>query len=408
MPPLVLLRCSMIPTWLKKPRLQIFIAVVALVLFLFWQARGALPPFIIGLVVAYLILPIVNLFEWLFAGFFRRFFPKMNNPNKTARPFAILASNLLILMLLMGFISTIVPPIAAQVRSLIENADDLYLQGSELVNDGLAQYQQIPLEIRQQIEAELAKFNPQSVINPIVSTVGNAIGTISSTISFVLSLVVIPFWLFFVLNDDSSVLNGTIDIIPHDLRPDIEAIRIILDRILSAYIRGQLIVASLLGIVVTVGLTFLGVQYSLLLGLLAALFAFIPVAGAILGAIPAVVVAFIQEPQLALYVIILITVYQQIDNAFISPRIMGEAVALHPALIMVVVVVGSSLLGAIGALIAVPAAAMFRDVAQYFYIRAGENSPGPEAALRLVGYRATPRLEVMESQMSPPQMVPGD
>lgn len=398
----------MIPAWLKKPRLQIFIAVAALVLFLFWQARGALTPFVIGLVVAYLILPIVNLFEWLFATLFRRLVPRVKNPNKIARPFAILAANLLILMMLMGFISTIVPPIAAQIRSLVENADDLYLQGSQLVNDGLAQYQQIPPEIRQQIEAELAKFNPQTVINPIVSTVGNALATITNTISFVLSLVVIPFWLFFVLNDDSSVLNGTIDVIPHDLRPDIEAVRIILDRILSAYIRGQLIVASLLGIVVTVGLTFLGVQYSLLLGLLAALFAFIPVAGAILGAIPAVVVAFIQEPQLALYVIILITVYQQIDNSFISPRIMGEAVALHPALIMVVVVVGSSLLGALGALIAVPASAMLRDVAQYFYIRAGENSPGPEAALRLVGYRATSRLEVMEAQMSPPQVVMGD
>lgn len=398
----------MIPTWLKKPRLQIFIAVAALVIYLFWLARGALTPFIIGLIVAYLILPIVNVFERLFAWLFRRFLPKVNQPEKKARPFAVLTANLLIIMLLMGFIFTIVPPISAQIRSLIENADDLYLQGSQLVNNGLAQYQQIPPEIRSQIEAELAKFNPQTVINPVVGTVATALATITNTISFVLSLVVIPFWLFFVLNDDSSVLNGTIDIIPHDLRPDVEAIRIILDRILSAYIRGQLIIASLLGIVVSVGLTFLGVDYALLLGLLAALFAFIPVAGAILGAIPAVIVAFVQDPQLALYVIILITVYQQIDNAFISPRIMGESVALHPALIMVVVVVGSSLVGGIGALIAVPAAAMLRDVAQYFYIRAGENSPGPEAALRLVGYRATPRLEVMEAQMPPPQMVMGD
>lgn len=398
----------MIPTWLKKPRLQIFIAVAALVIYLFWLARGALTPFIIGLIVAYLILPIVNLFERLFAWLIRRLFPKANQPEKKARPFAVLTANLLIIMLLMGFIFTIVPPISAQVSSLIENADELYLQGSQLVNNGLAQYQQIPPEIRSQIEAELAKFNPQTVINPVVGTVATALATITNTISFVLSLVVIPFWLFFVLNDDSSVLNGTIDIIPHDLRPDIEAIRIILDRILSAYIRGQLIIASLLGIVVSVGLTFLDVDYAMLLGLLAALFAFIPVAGAILGAIPAVIVAFVQDPQLALYVIILITVYQQIDNAFISPRIMGESVALHPALIMVVVVVGSSLLGALGALIAVPAAAMLRDVAQYFYIRAGENSPGPEAALRLVGYRATPRLEVMEAQMPPPQMVLGD
>lgn len=398
----------MIPTWLKKPRLQIFIAVAALVIYLFWLARGALTPFIIGLIVAYLILPIVNVFERLFAWLFRRLLPKVNQPEKKARPFAVLAANLLLIMLLMSFIFTLVPLISAQVSSLIENADELYLQGSQLVNNGLSQYQQIPPEIRLQIEAELAKFNPQTVINPVVGTVATALATITNTISFVLSLVVIPFWLFFVLNDDSSVLNGTIDIIPHDLRPDIEAIRIILDRILSAYIRGQLIIASLLGIVVSVGLTFLGVDYALLLGVLAALFAFIPVAGAILGAIPAVIVAFVQDPQLALYVIILITVYQQIDNAFISPRIMGESVALHPALIMVVVVVGSSLLGALGALIAVPAAAMLRDVAQYFYIRAGENSPGPEAALRLVGYRATPRLEVMEAQMPPPQMVMGD
>src|SRR5690606_42041543 len=66
------------------------------------------------------------------------------------------------------------------------------------------------------------------------------------------------------------------------------------------------------------------------------------------------------------------------DLAFISPRIQSDAVSLHPAFVMVVVVGGSALFGAVGALVAVPVSAMFRDVAQYLYIRAGEDSPSPD------------------------------
>ncbi|MGH2543198.1 MAG: AI-2E family transporter, partial [Ardenticatenaceae bacterium] len=131
------------------------------------------------------------------------------------------------------------------------------------------------------------------------------------------------------------------------------------------------------------------------LGLAAALLAVFPFIGAFLGAVPAVVVAFLQSPELGLYVIILFVAVQQIDNAFFSPKIIGEAVALHPALIVVVIVVGSALFGVVGALIAVPATAILRDIAHYFYLRIGEEPITPVDALIRVGYGScvTPRVQ---------------
>ncbi len=369
----------MLPEKLLKPRLLLFVVVLALTIIAFWQARSALTPFILGLVIAYLILPLVNRLE-------ERMPPGIKERNMS-RPLAIMVVYLLGFLGLTAAIGLILPPIVEQVGSLYEGAPDLYQEAVGMINDGLRQYEKlIPPPLQVQIEEQLQGYNPSSLLRPVLSGTLSVFGAIGNTLSFILGLVVIPFWLFFILNDEGSVINGTMHLIPYDVRADIEAIRIIIDRVLSAYIRGQLFVALALGVAVTISLLLLGVQYSLLLGLTAGVLALFPFIGGILGAIPALFVAFLQDPNLALWVLVAFTVIQQIDNIFISPRIIGEAVELHPALIMVVIVVGSTLFGVIGALLAVPLAAILRDVVHYFYIRVGDAPVGPVEALTQVGY----------------------
>lgn len=368
----------MIPSVFRKRRLQLALFVFVLAAVLLWQARGALTPFILGLVVAYLLLPLV--------GFIQRRLPVGIKRRNIDRPVAILLVYLLGLLVTAGVVGAVIPPIINQVVSLYQNADELYAEVRTVINEGVAQYEQVPPEIKSQIEQQLQGFNPSAVLTPLFQGVRRAVGAIGSTVGFMLGLIVIPFWLFFILNDEESVMHGAMGIIPHDLRPDVEAIRIIFDRVLSAYIRGQLIVAAALGTAITIGLFLLQVPYSLLLGLAAGAFGLFPFVGAILGALPALVVAFLESPQLALWVVGLFVLVQQIDNVFISPKIMGEAVALHPALIMVVIVVGSSLFGVVGALVAVPLTAIIRDVVHYFYVRAGDDAVGPVEALTRVGY----------------------
>ena len=158
----------------------------------------------------------------------------------------------------------------------------------------------------------------------------------------------------------------------------------IADRILSAYVRGQLLLCLFIGVMATLGLVVLGVQAPVALGLIAGILEVLPFIGPILGLVPAVIVATIQEPILGLWTLLLFIGIQQIENIFLVPRISGKAVELHPALIMVVLVVGNEAAGLLGMLVAVPLAAIVRDLFRYLYLRFQEEPVVPKEAFARV------------------------
>ncbi len=367
------------PTYLRRPRLILFFIVFLLAAYLIWQARGAITPFLFGLVIAYLLVPFVNMVQ--------KTMPRALKERNLARPVAILLVYLFALALIVASLLTIVPPIISQVQSLYENLPGLYEEARLLVDQGLAEYRDvIPPALQQRFERNLQGFDPMVVLDPILGGTLQAVGAVRNFVSSLVGWIVIPFWLFFILNDNAGFLKGTMRLVPQEFRADAEGIRVIIDKVLSGYIRGQLLVALEIGVLSFIGLLLVGVEYSLLLGLIAGIFGVIPFIGAILGALPAIVVAFLQEPRLALWAVLVFVVVQQIDNIIFSPRIMGRSVALHPAIIMVAIVVGTSLFGALGAIIAVPLTAVLRDIIQYIYIRIGEPLTTPVDALDRIGY----------------------
>ena len=117
------------------------------------------------------------------------------------------------------------------------------------------------------------------------------------------------------------------------------------------------------------------------MGLIAGIFEVLPYVGPILGAIPAVIVALLTEPITALWVVIAFFAIQQVENLILVPRISGKSVALHPALVMVALVIGNELAGLIGMLIAVPVTAVIRDVFKYLYLRLLDEPLAPDEAL---------------------------
>jgi len=156
----------------------------------------------------------------------------------------------------------------------------------------------------------------------------------------------------------------------------------IINDLLSAYIRGQLLLCFLVGSMVTVVLLIFGLDFAVLLGTLAGIFELIPILGPYLGAIPAVLIALMNRPTQAFAAI------QQFENVFLVPRIAGNAVRFHPAIVMVVVIVGSEVAGLWGMLLGVPVAAVIRDVFQYLYLRTTERGATPELALECLRARS--------------------
>jgi predicted PurR-regulated permease PerM len=357
----------------RQKRIFLWLVLGLLVVLMIWAAWNVLLPYVLALILAYLLLPVVN---WL-----ERRMPRRLQTWNVSRALSIVLTYLVVIALLAGVVAFIVPIFVDQIRRLIENWPQLTSSVQDLWSEGLGWYKEtIPEEWAQTIESNL-----QDLLTDVVTGVQNAlvatVRTVSSTIGFVIGLVVIPFWMFYILLDAKQVNQGVLGALPEQLRPDMQAMAHLIDDVLSAYIRGQLLLVLFVGGMATVALLVIGVPFALVLGLIAGMFEVLPFIGPILGAVPAVLVALLYDPISAVWVGIAFLAIQQVENLILVPRIAGQSVKLHPAAVMVVLVIGNELAGLFGMLLAVPVAAVFRDVFKYLYLRLLDLPLKPEEAM---------------------------
>ncbi len=357
----------------KRPRLALIGVVLVLAIVILWTAWAALVPFFLGSILAYLLLPAVNFLDGHAPRFLRR--------KRWSRPLAIILVYIAGIALVAGILSSFVPVVMDQARVFAKGVPHYLdrIQGL-LTYDFTALLETIPPEIRSMVDANLEKA-AGAILEGIQRGLGATLRTLSETISFVLGAVIVPFWLFYVLNDVPEARRSFYALVPEGAREDVRCIAVIVDGLLSAYVRGQLLLCLLVGVMATTVLLILGVDLALLLGTVAGIFELIPFLGPYLGALPAVLIALLERPMLALWVAIAFLVIQQIENIFLVPRISGGAVRFHPAWVMIIVVVGSQVAGLWGLLLGVPVAATMRDVFRYLYLRTTERGATPEMAL---------------------------
>ena len=143
-------------------------------------------------------------------------------------------------------------------------------------------------------------------------------------------------------------------LVPEKQRDKARFVQDTVSQVVGMYIRGQLVMASIIGLSAGVGSWLLGVRYPVLIGILAFLFELIPMVGPILASMPALVISLTQPFPLVVYVIIFFVVMQVIENNVLAPRITGGAVGLHPVAALLAIVIGADLGGVVGALFAVP------------------------------------------------------
>ncbi len=359
----------------KRNRLLLWLALAVLVLALLWATWRVLMPYLVGLVLAYLLLPLVN---WL-----DRHMPARLKDWRVSRAIAIVITYLLLLAIVAGLVAFFVPLLVQQVDYLIERWPVLAERAQEWGEQGWTWYQRLPENWQTTIET-----NVEGLLGDVAAALQNAmlatVTTVFSTVSTIIGLVVIPFWLFYILHDESKVKTGAIGVFPERMRADLLAMARLLDDVLSAYIRGQLLLMLFVGGMATIAFLIIGVPFAIVLGFIAGLFEILPYVGPILGAIPAVLVALLNEPVTALYVAAAFFAIQQVENLILVPRIAGQSVKLHPAMVMLVLVIGNELAGLVGMITAVPIAAIIRDVFKYLYLRLLDEPLSPaQAAARV-------------------------
>jgi predicted PurR-regulated permease PerM len=370
----------------KRNRLLLWAAIVLLVGGVIWAARKVLLPYILGLVLAYLLLPLVN---WL-----DRHMPARFRTWRIARPLSIAIVYLLLFLVIAGIVAFVIPLVVDQVKVLIENWPTLAGRVQGWGTRGWGWYtENIPADWRETIETNLRGLG-DDLLKALRDGLLVTVRTVSSTMSVFLGLVVIPFWLFYILQDEQQVKEGVLTALPRQVRADVRCMARLIDDILSAYIRGQLLLCLFVGGMATIAMTIIGVPFALVLGLVAGIFEVLPYVGPILGAIPAVLVALLTDPISALWVMLSFVAIQQVENLILVPRISGKSVALHPALVMVALVVGNEIAGLIGMLIAVPVTAVIRDVFKYLYLRLLDEPLAPEEALTRIRSGGEVQLDV--------------
>ena len=369
----------------RRNRLILVIALVLLVLSLLWVARSELFPFTFALVLAYILLPLVNLLDRVL----RRLAPRFRG----TRPVAVLLTYLITALSLTAFSQLLLPVIGQQFRALWENRQEIASGVQQWVDQGLVWYRgTIPADIQTQIDAAVRQAGAR-LVGTVQAALVQTISAVTSTVTFVFGLVIVPIWLFYILNEQSHFMRTAIQLVPESIRADVVNVVRIADRIFSKYLRGQLILCAVVGALSTLGLMLLGVNFPIVLGTVAGVFEIVPFVGPIIGAVPAVLVALIQRPLLAVWTIALFFAIQQVENAVLVPRISGKAVELHPAVIIVVLIVGTRVAGLWGAILAVPVTAIIRDVFKYLYLRLQDSPVEPKDALARIS-KAPLQLDV--------------
>ncbi len=193
---------------------------------------------------------------------------------------------------------------------------------------------------------------------------------------------------FYLVLDAPRLRAALFRILPVEHHSKLRFAEVNLNRVLGGYIRGQLIMGALLGVIVTIGLTVMGIPYALVLGGLAALLELVPMLGPILSALPALAVsAFLPFPTV-LWVLLFFVVVQQVESNLLAPRITGHAVGLHPVGAIFALLAGLELGGVLGALFAVPVVGFVWVMVSALYVRT--LSPDAAAATDEAAARPVP------------------
>lgn len=283
----------------------------------------------------------------------------------------------IVLILIGVFVYMYIAPIAQQqFKNLINNVPKMVNWAQDLISLWQSNQTAIP----EQVDKAINDFtnNLQSHIDSMLNYL---FGFIGHLIGFVTSLVLVPFFLFFMLKDGEKLVPFITQIFSKKKATNIRVLLAKLDGTLTSFIQGQLIVSFAVGVLLFIGYLIIDLNYSLTLALFAMVMNVIPFAGPFIAVIPALIVGAFQEPIMVIWVSIVMITAQQIESNLISPNVMGRALDLHPLTVITVILAAGSIAGFLGILFAVPFYAVIKTIIIHFYQTYVDSKKNKEDAL---------------------------
>ena len=274
---------------------------------------------------------------------------------------AILSIYVAFLLVVAIVLALTLPPLIAQFRQLAEDMPT-YMNGllGWLAERGI---------IRRVTWTALLP-NLQTGAGAVFSNVFGALQSVIGVIGAIITVLVLPFYL---LLESKAIHDFFLRLVRPESRAAADRISSAVTVKVGAWLGGQLLLAAIIGTTATIGFWLIGVPYFYVLGLIAAVGEMIPVVGPIMAAVPAVLLGWTVSPQTALIVLVYCWAQQFVENNLLVPRIMERQVGVSPATIIVALLAGSTLLGLVGAILAVPTAAILQVLVQELVVKDEEE-----------------------------------
>ncbi|MDI6582608.1 AI-2E family transporter [Bacillus subtilis] len=329
-------------------------------------------PIILTGIVFYLLNPVVDFLE-------RR---------RIRRIYSILLLYLLVIGLITITIVSIIPFLKEQIMSLIDNipryVDVVENQTKQLIGSNFVNQAQQTMNINISDLATKVSDQAATIVNSTFTGVGNFIGALTEII---ISIVTVPFILFYLLKDGRKLPVYILKFVPTRLKEQTYTVLSEMNHRLSSYIRGQIIVSFCIGFLLFIGYLIIGLDYASLLAVIAACTSIVPYLGPTIAITPAIIIAIVTSPLMLLKLVIVWTIVQLIEGKLISPQIMGKNLHIHPITIIFLLLTAGKLFGVVGIILAIPGYAVAKVITthlfDWFKMRShlydeekNENTPG--------------------------------
>ncbi|QGQ97275.1 AI-2E family transporter [Paenibacillus psychroresistens] len=293
-------------------------------------------PFMLAGFFYYLLRPLVTYFEKI----------KINKTISIILIYCVLAAAAVV------FFIIIWPLLQTQIENFIKSAPEL-IKGFQAQINKIQENRLVAMFVGDDsdLSTKLSEY-----LNTAITIASNYISNIFAIItSFVIVIATAPIILYYMLKESEHIPSSILHIIPRRFRKDGREVILEIDDALSGFIVGRVIITCLLGVLLYIGFMIIGLPYALLLAVIATVLNIIPYIGQFLGAIPCLIVAFIDAPSMIIWVVIVTVIAQQIESSFLSPHIYGKRLDIHPLTTIILLLVAGDIVGILGVILAIPA-----------------------------------------------------
>ncbi|KNY28235.1 protein of unknown function UPF0118 [Pseudobacteroides cellulosolvens ATCC 35603 = DSM 2933] len=304
-------------------------------------------PFFIAIIIAYTLKPLVL---------------KMETKN-IPRSLSIILIYIVLTSAIIATTIFIIPELIANTKEIMDKLPEFTGKYQKLFNSYISNIQSSKWspEIKNAILNEIQNGSGK-LQDFIMRTLSKGLNTTMKAVTIFFDLTLSLIIAYYFIKDSKSFRDGFLSLVPRKWRNGLINTGREINQILSNFIQGQLLTALIVGVLEALGLLLINSKYPFILGLIGGIANIIPYFGPFLGCLPAVALALIESPIKALWTIIIFSLVQQIDNAFISPKIIEGKLGLHPLTTIVAVLIGGEFFGIIGMLVSVPIFAIIKVI----------------------------------------------